>query len=468
MHNGMRQIDLQHRELIGKANASVSNAQAKAEKDPLRPIYHLTTAANWINDPNGPIFYKGEYHMFFQHNPYSDTWGNISWGHAVSKNLVQWEHLPIALTPTPGSYDKDGIFSGCCVVHDGVPTIIYTGVWPEVQCIARSYDGMRTWIKYPGNPVIDRPPRDDLEGFRDPYVWKENDIWNMLIGSGIQGEGGMALLYSSKDLVTWDYIHPFCIGFGNMWECPNFFPIGDKHVLVVSPHDEVKYSVGTYENSMFNPGLWHTMDMGGRDSFYAPNSLKDNKGRRIIWGWIMGGGNKGYPWSGVLTLPRVISLRSDDVLCVEPLPELRELRGRHYQFKEIALKPASSNILDEVKGNCLEIVVEFELGTAESFGIEVGCSPDGKEKTKIGYNRISKRLFSGNREGGFELTTDEKALRLHIFLDKSVIEVYANRRECITGRYYPKRADSLGLNLFVRGGSMKIRSLDVWEMKSIW
>ena len=160
--------DSLHAALLEKANKSVSETIVKASQDPLRPVYHLTTEANWINDPNGPVFFNGEYHMFFQHNPYGDKWGNMSWGHAVSSDLVHWSHLPIALTPVPGSYDKDGVFSGCCVIDNGVPTIIYTGVDPEVQCIARSYDNMRTWKKFSGNPVIGKRPRNDLEGFRGP------------------------------------------------------------------------------------------------------------------------------------------------------------------------------------------------------------------------------------------------------------------------------------------------------------
>ena len=214
----MDPLNLQHKELVAKAETSVAEAAVKAQKDPLRPIYHLTTAANWINDPDGPVFFEGQYHIFFQHNPYGDSWGNMSWGHAVSSDLAHWRHLPIALVPSPGSYDKDGVWSGCCVVDKGVPTIIYTGVYPEVQCIARSYDGMKTWVKYESNPVIAKRPRDDLQGFRDPFVWKEKDGWYMVLGSGIKGQGGAALLYRSKDLTEWEYMHPLCVDFGENWE----------------------------------------------------------------------------------------------------------------------------------------------------------------------------------------------------------------------------------------------------------
>jgi beta-fructofuranosidase len=188
-----------------------------------------------------------------------------------------------------------------------------------------------------------------------------------------------------------------------------------------------------------------------------------------MWGWIQGGGTKGYPWNGVLTLPRILTLRPDDRLGMQPAPELSKLRSKHYSFKRnITLTENSPNILKDIKGDCLEIIVEFEPQDAKSFGLEVFCSPDGKEKTSIGYDLAAKRLFSGDKGGSFELLKGEKRLKLNIFLDKSVVEVYANERECITTRIFPKQPDSQRLNLFVKGGTVRLTSMDVWEMKSIW
>ena len=403
-----REFNTQHKQLLTKANASVDSVVDKVATDPLRPVFHLTTAANWINDPNGPIQYKGEYHMFFQHNPYGEKWGNMSWGHAVSKDLVHWKHLPIALTPNPDSYDKDGVFSGCCVVHEGVPTILYTGVHPQTQCVAKSYDDMLTWEKYAGNPVIPERPRDDLEGFRDPFVWKEGNSWYMVIGSGIKGQGGTALLYTSKDLLSWEYLNPLCVGFGINWECPNFFPLGDKHVLVVSPHGDVQYSVGEYKNFRFSPGLWRSIDLGGKEGFYAPNCLLDDKGRRIMWGWIIGGGSDGFPWNGVLTLPRELTLRPDGRLGMKPVEELKQLRGKHVPFGEFVLNPDADFVLPDVQGSCLEIMVEIEPGNAEAFGVKVLCSPDGKEETAITYNNNYQNLSAADKSGDFQLLPNEK------------------------------------------------------------
>ena len=163
--------------------------QTKLAQDPHRPRYHLIAPASKMGDPNGPIFWNGTYHMFYIHDP--SFGGTQSWGHAVSDDLVHWKHLPTALAPMPRGSDKDGCWSGSTIINNGIPTIFYTGVSPEVQCLATSNDEMIVWKKHPGNPVIgSRPSGLELTGFRDPYVWREGKTWYMLIGSGFEGVGG--------------------------------------------------------------------------------------------------------------------------------------------------------------------------------------------------------------------------------------------------------------------------------------
>ena len=458
----------QHFDLLQKANESVSAAAAKAATDPLRPIFHLQTRANWINDPNGPLNFNGEYHMFFQHNPYGEKWGNMSWGHAVSDDMVHWRHLPIVLTPEPDSYDKDGVFSGCAVNDDGVLTIIYTGVHPEVQCIARSYDNGRTFTKFEGNPVIAASPIENTTGFRDPFVWRDGDWWYCVIGSGINGEGGTAFLYRSKNLEQWDYLNPIAAGFGTMWECPNFFPVGDKWALVVSPYGECKYSIGDFKKHIFHPGEWRRMDFGGRGGFYAPNCLVDEKGRRIMWGWITGGGTNGAPWNGMLTLPRVITLGEDNRLHQSPLPELKALRKEHQSFENLVLDKDMDFVLPDFAGNAFEMMVEFDISGVRKVGIDVLRTPDGKENQRISFDNQNLVLSSGDKSGEFQLTPNEDVLLLHIFVDRSVIEVFANNRECLTHRVYPERADARGISLFSEGRPATVKKIDLWKMDSIW
>jgi beta-fructofuranosidase len=468
-------------------------------QDPHRPIYHYLPPANWLNDPNGLIHWNGQYHIFYQYNPHEALHANMHWGHAVSADLVHWEHLPIALTPTPGSPDEDGCWSGCAVDDNGVPTLIYSGHrdGAERACLATSHDELRTWEKYAGNPVIPSPPPElDLVAFRDHCVWKEEDSWYQIIGAGISGVGGTALLYTSRDLRQWQYLHPICVGdkdqtdplwTGSMWECPDLFSLGNKHVLIVSVWDNRHiyypiYFVGDYAAHTFSPEPPHKLDFGA--SFYAPQSLRDAQGRRLMWGWLREGRDvqvqRTAGWSGVMSLPRVLTMRADGMLSVEPAPELTTLRGKHTRWTDIDLASTSSNVLGDVQGDTLEIIAEFDPGDATEFGITVRCSPDGAEQTQISYDRIGQRLavdpqrsslgdhlYREVQSGPLDLASEEP-LKLHIFLDRSVVEIFANSRACLTSRIYPSRADSLGIDLFARSGTVKLRAMDIWEMGSIW
>ena len=278
-------------ESLKQADQAVAEAASKIGDDPQRPVFHLMTAANWINDPNGPVFYNGYWHMFFQHNPFIADFGPMSWGHARSPDLVQWEHCPVALAPSPGGTDGAGCWSGSVVIHDGLPHLIYSAVSDmtlysaaddlppsdrqripqgyydefileidqETQCLATSSDNLITWDKHPANPVIPAIPTDlDLIGFRDPFLWQESDgRWYMALGSGIKARGGVALLYRSPDLIDWEYLNPLYIGdpyeSGVNWECPNFLGLGAKHLLVVSPHGQPIYWLGEYADRRFTP-----------------------------------------------------------------------------------------------------------------------------------------------------------------------------------------------------------------------
>lgn len=459
--------------------------------DQQRPAFHMMPPANWMNDPNGPIYYKGEYHLFYQYNPAGAFWANMHWGHAVSKDLVHWEHLPIALTPSE-SYDKDGVFSGCTVINESEPTIIYTGIPDlekkiEVQCIATSKD-MINWEKSNKNPIIDALPGElETTGFRDPFVWKEEDNWYMILGSGIKGVGGAILLYRSKDLREWEYINPIYIGedeeLEDMWECPNFFKLEDKYILVVSPYGKVVYWIGSYENYKFIPEKKGYIDLG--DSYYAPNSFIDDKGRRIMWGWLKEQRSKevqkAASWSGVMSVPREIFLHKDGSLGMKPIEELKVLRGEHKCLSDIPISADSTNLLDNVQGDRLEIIAEFEKGDASSIGLVVRKSPDNSEYTEIICNIAEQNLSINTKNSSLAKEVDKGVfgdcynfnddtdglVKLHIFIDKSVIEVFVNERQCVTARVYPTCGDSLGLGLLAWGGKARLKDIDIWWMKKI-
>jgi beta-fructofuranosidase len=465
--------------------------------DPHRPRYHFLPPSNWMNDPNGLIQWKGRYHLFYQYNPFAPVWGSIHWGHSLSDDLVHWRDLPIALAPTPNSVDEYGVFSGCAFPNnDGVPTLMYTGVKKsadgsriERPCLATSTDDdLVTWEKYAGNPVIAAsPPGFDVLGFRDHGVWKEDDTWYQVIGSGIRGVGGTVFLYRSADLVHWDYVQPICIGdsneTGDMWECPDLFPLGDRHVLMVSPIPLRKtlYFSGSFREHRFQAAYQGVVDDGGY--FYAPQSFTDSQGRRIMFGWLWEGrdesAQRAAGWAGVMSLPRVLGLRSDGTLSVEPAVELHSLRGRHVGLQDATVGPLSPTPVD-LQGAALEIVAEFLPSQADQVGLKVRCAPDGSEQTLVAYDPGSGWLSIERERSSLDAAVhrephgtrvklvDGENLTLQVFVDHSVIEVYANGRACLTSRVYPSRADSIGVELFARGGSARLRKLDVWEMGSIW
>ncbi len=451
-----------------------------------RPQYHFMPAANWMNDPNGLIQWKGIYHLFYQHNPHGPGWGDMHWGHAASHDLVHWVHQPIALAPSPGGPDGEGVFSGCAVIAEGVPTLIYTGVHPEVQCLATSDDNMIMWSKSSRNPVITGPPEGlDVTGFRDPYVWREPDGWYLALGSGIKGQGGRVLLYRSADLASWQYLHPLFEGnlaeTGHNWECPSFLPLGDRHLLLISPQplQQAHYFLGRYEEHRFTPQEHGLLDYGGL--YYAPQAFIDEQGRCICFGWLLEGRTQeaylAAGWAGVQSLPRELFLAADGSLRQRPVPELASLRRRHLHTGPGPIRGIKP--IEGVRGVCLELDVQLEPAQAERTGLVVRRSPDGREGTAILYDAPRQRLVLDTRTASLSpeaqgrlaeapLTLQGEPLSLRIFVDESVIEVLANERTCLTARVYPSRKDSAGLALVSEGSPAQLLALDAWDLASIW
>ena len=479
-----------------EAYARADTTPPRLAEDVHRPQYHFLSKANWVNDPNGPIFWKGYYHLFYQYSSTIFPQGPKYWGHARSKDMVYWEHLTMALSPTVGGPDKDGCWSGSAFVNNGVPTLVYTGVFPQVQCLAFSNDDMLTWQKLSGNPVVVPPSAGPaVTGFRDPSIWREGSEWLMSVGAGFESLGGAVLLYSSQDLAHWEYVHPLYQAppferrdgsrayepnqAGDMWECPDFFPLGSKHVLMVSAQGRVHYFVGTYSDRRFQADQQGLID--GSGLHYASKTFEDSYGRRILWGWVREARSKqaqnAAGWSGAISLPRVLSLEADGTLRMEPLPELNRLRGRHHRVHPGAISEFLP--VPSAPGSSMEIKLTMDMAGAERGGISVRRSPDGTKETRSVYERTNHKVTlttsrssldphagGGTYGSTLELRPGED-LRLTIFLDASVVEVFANGRACLTGRAYPTRSDSLGIGIFAEGGRAQLKSLDMYEMKAI-
>ncbi len=466
---------------IARAAASVKKAAERAEQDPARPLYHFRAPGNWMNDPNGPIHYGGYFHVFYQHNPYGDAWGHMHWGHARSRDLVHWEHLPIALWPSLAR-GEEHCFSGCAVLTgaglDGErrPIIFYTSIGhPEPECWAAvpEDEELLRWEKHPASPVLTAGSAPvKLHEWRDPFVFRAEGKTFMVHGGNLNAtKGGQAAvsLYEAKsaDLARWEYksilfVHPDA-QVKNI-ECPNFFPLGGKWVLITSPHRACDYFVGTFDAAA---GKFQAEKGGLADwstNYYAPNCFEDSAGRRLLWGWI-----KDFPggrsWNGCFTLPRVLSIGPDGLLRQLPAPELAALRGEHRRDDGIELTEEKPFLLPNA-GDAIEIVADLERGSAARVALRVRCSADGTRAVEIGFD--GEKLDVAGVSVPLKLAESEKALKLRVFLDRSVLEVYAaDGRECIT-RVLGAKPEDQGLELRASGGKATARKVEIWRLKPIW
>jgi beta-fructofuranosidase len=477
--------------LYGLNSASEDALQARLAADPLRPQFHLLPARNWMNDPNGPIYWKDHYHMFFQYNPNAAVWGDMHWAHAVSDDMIHWRHLPIALAPTPGWDDADGCFTGSAVDDHGVATVLYTGVktvaperatlrdgvhnFREVVCLATSADSqLRSWDKWK-TPVIEPPEGPRITGFRDPFLWRDRDTWYLGVASGIRREGGNVRLYRSKDLRQWEYLHLLASGkwtekesvnpvdSGEMWECPDFFPLGKKHVLLYSTAGGVYWETGELDPKEL---VFHSEKRGVLDygAYYAQKTQLDAHGNRILWGWITEKRSddelRAAGWAGCMALPRVLSIGSEGGLEVRFAPAAHSLRA-----KKLVLPPPQVGVPArriEIKNLAGEFAWEsiagrearFSLGdrTGEWFSVMLEKTQDSGDKLTVNGKSI-------------ELPQSTKSVReFHLFLDGSVAELLCDEKYAITSRIY--RAPDGPLSV-AGADSEHVTSLDAWELRAI-
>jgi beta-fructofuranosidase len=493
-----------HVEHVRELIAAARELRAILQADRHRPAYHFVVPEGVCIpfDPNGAIFWKGRYHLF---TIFRNELGHC-WGHASSADLLHWVHHPTALEP--GQSDG-GIYSGNAFVSSrGVPMIAYAGIRAGV-CLASadpSDDLLIRWTKHPGNPVIPLPSQDPFAGpyqVGDPYLWLEGDRYYCVTGAQSipEGTGEALYLFESRDLADWNYRGRF-FDRNPAWtnpqddcSCAELFPLGDRWMLLcISHRSGCRCYLGRREGERFVPEEHHLMNWPGGTCF-APESLLDDRGRRIMWAWTWPCRRRGAldrdGWSGDLTLPRVLSMGGDGRLRIDPPEELEGLRLAPHHGREHVLTDAPS-VLPEVRGDCLELRLEIDPGSSREVGVSVRRSPDGAEETTIaflpgaGVLRIDTSRSTSDPEvlNGFPVVPWEERwvqedvrlqeaplrleggerLELRIFLDRSILEVYANRRQCVTQRIYPSRPDSLGVALFARGGPARVTALDAWQM----
>ncbi len=478
------------------ASSGEDDLRARLVADPLRPQCHLLPAKNWMNDPNGPIYWNGQYHMFFQYNPNAAVWGDMHWAHAVSLDMIHWWHLPVALAPTPGWDDADGCFTGSAVDHDGTAAILYTGVknvapehatlrdgqhnFREVQCLATSIDPqLRTWTKWK-TPVVQPPADPQLTGFRDPFLWRDRDLWYLGVGSGVRKKGGRVLLYRSKNLREWEYLHPLASGqwtgrenvnlvdSGEMWECPDFFPLGSKHVLLYSTAEKVAWEAGELDPKelVFHPERNGVLDHG---AYYAQKTQLDAKGRRILWGWIPEKRPQAEfsaaGWAGCMALPRVLSLNAQNDLEMRISPQAEVLRAK-------AFAPVNLQALAETRRKAFaaveikDVAGELAWETADGpFSMTIADSTGAWWSSQLEAGDSRMVLHVNDKKVELPVQAPAK-MKFHLVLDASVAEFFCNSLHVLTSRIYRKPAGPLRLQI-PEEHVEHLRSLQAWQLRPI-
>jgi beta-fructofuranosidase len=480
-------------------------ANKQAVNGRYKPSYHFSAEIGWINDPNGCSYYGGQYHLFYQYHPFSSKNGPMHWGHAVSDDMVEWSHLPVALAPDH-AYDINGCFSGSAIEDNGKHVIMYTGhVQPDpqndsltrqTQCIAIG-DG-REYVKLAENPVLTSaqlPEGAAIQDFRDPKLWKDGDCYYAVIGSRSAERVGQILLYRSSDLTHWTYVGLLLKGnesLGHMWECPDFFPLGDKHVLIISPQgarrdgyrhynrDSVVYMIGDFnrESGQFEPSSYDELDYGF--DFYAPQTLVDDKGRRILIAWMQAWARSipvddmGHGWSGMMTLPRELKVEGRRLI-QQPIREIESYRRNHIRFRNSL---NGTTRIEGVEGDRLELMVAFRPINASRFGLKVR---QGEGEETLLYYDMAHGVFTLDRanSGRAISTPPEEAgvrgrrsvpvelrdgtLALRIFLDRASVEIFvAGGIRTMSATIYPSSA-STGI-MFESDGESEL-SVDKWDLE---
>ena len=431
-----------------------------------RPAFHMTPAVGWMNDPNGFSVYRGEYHLFYQYHPYDVHRGPMHWGHCISKDLIKWKRMPCALAPDMG-YDGQGCFSGTALEYEGKHVLLYTSVMEEIsetkprrllQNQSLAAGNGEEYEKLENNPVITwsmLPEGYSPLDFRDPKIWMEEGHFFAVVGCRLEKEDGdgQLALFSSPDAQCWkfetilDKSRGKC---GKMWECPDFFPLGDEQILIVSPQfmeeeglEFVKGSNSVYFRGTFDKDRleWHRgrprrIDYGA--DFYAPQTIETEDGRRVLIGWMQDAENyltpKGMLWSGIMTIPRELSLKGDRLMQI-PVRELANYRGRRTCFTDVKLSGADGErSLEDIRGRSFDMTVEVRGEDYDSFTLWLAA--DGKRKTELRYER-KKGIFTIDRKLGgmfgdsvpkrsMYVGDGEKEIRIRILMDKFSMEVFVN------------------------------------------
>lgn len=458
-----------------------AHSRQKLASLPHRPAYHFVSPENMMNDPNGLCFWQGKWHLFYQAYP-PDEFPDPSdikkrrqhWGHAVSDDLVHWRDLPYAIYPGV----ERMCFSGSTVVEADRVVAFYPGIGAGQMVAVADDPLLLNWDK--SGPVN--------SGHGDADIWKEDDTYYGLVGRS---------LWTSKDLRHWENQGSFLtatpfIRNDDDGACPNFQPIGDKHILLFFSHaNGGQYYLGDYANHKFTPYAHGRFNHGrvAPGGVHAPSAASDGHGG-VVNILNINDGLASDHWDQLVSLPQYLTLGEDRQLHIQPVENLATLRQEHRHVSRTVLPANQEIILQEIRGNTLELDVEIDPQQSRWVQLNVLCSPEGEEQTSITYFNFERELtywyqtpgevvLDGSRSSVLDnvwlrpperavVQREGKPLRLRVYIDRSVVEVFVNQRQYLAMRVYPGREDSLGVSLRAQGNEAVLNQLDAWQMRSIW
>ena len=493
-------------------------SRKRLSNDRFRPLYHYVNPENSMNDPNGLCFWQGRWHLFFQAVPPEDP--RVHWGHAVSADLVHWRDLPYAIYPNP----EESCFSGATFVEDNRVIAMYHGTKAGNMVAVSSDPFLLNWKKITGKPVI---PIENTDGtplpYRvfDPCIWKKDGSYYSLSGGTLphnpSGKRTRAnFLFTSENLVTWEYLHPFIEGdrftlIGDDGACPYFWPIGNRHILLFFSHMSGGQALlGDYDQirNKFLVTAHHDFNFGAYDpgGVHAPSATPDGNGA-VMAIFNMNSAMHTKGWNQIMSLPRRLSLLGTDSvgrdrLRIEPAGDIESLRKYHQEIKEMNLTANQEIVLENIRGNAMEITCEIDTNNVPMLEMNVLRSPGKEEFTRIAFYR-TRGYRDWDRYAGWEpnektdatyslVTIDSsysselsdarsrapetgpvflepaETLKLRVFVDRSIVEVFVNDKQCIAMRVYPGRDDSLGVSLRAQGRNAKLKNLHTWQMQNIY
>mgnify|MGYP001276029275 FL=1 len=512
---------------------SIKQYRERLLKDPFRPAYHFTIpeGSGLPFDPNGAFFKNGRYHLMYLYKQNGGTKAGFSWGHVSSKDLIHWRNHPDALIPGNGD---EGVFSGGAFVNDNNVILSYWMLWGAKGIgLAKNIDkNFDRWEKFKDNPVIkstewgitninDSSRKEKYIGSADPSnIWKKDDKYYLLTGNlnvlrkyGSKGKGLPAnnlyenilpkdslnyqgdrlYLFESENLSNWNYLHEFYKS-DRKWTsktednmCPSFLPLplkpsggkaSSKHLLLFISHNRgCQYYVGDYKGDHFYPNNHGRMSWND-NGFFAPEALIDEQGRQIMWTWILDDRPKSLKkysgWTGTYSLPRSLWLGSDGTLRMRPVKELESLRMNEKSISNLEINTDSEMILNDFGNELMEVELIIQPNDSKEYGLNIGVSEDGYEKTIIYYDSKDEKIKVDTRKAGMDFgrkiieeaplkLNENESLKLRVFIDNSIVEVFANDRQAIARRIYPKK-NGTGITLFSNGGNINVKSFKAWEI----